>query len=246
VEHSAREGVIDSKEHEMLQAVVAAGQVSTREIMTPRVDIDAESIESSRRAFMDHLKAGRARRLLVYGRDLDDIRGVIYARDLYLKPRAPVGKLVKPAHFVPEQINLVQLLLHFRRENVEFAVVVDEYGGTAGLVSVGHVTDWILGSSHDAESATAPTTQRVDENTYRVSGNLSARAWAERFAVRQIDRHVDTVGGLILAALGRMPKAGDSVRIGNLTLTVERVNKRRIERILLRRDEWDPQREPSS
>ncbi|MHC4695983.1 MAG: hemolysin family protein [Planctomycetota bacterium] len=280
VEHSARDGVIDSKEHEMLQAVVAAGQVSTREIMTPRVDIAsvryadlvAESAvrtadpARSRQALVKRMQrtAHRAvapRRLVVCGRDLDDICGVVYARDLYINPRAPIETLIRPVQFIPEQVNLVQLLRHFRREEVRFAIVVDEYGGTAGLVSIDHVTKWILGTptldrptygglvgpASDEGSVregilvpATPATQQIDENTYRLSGNLSARHWAERFAVRQIDRHIDTVGGLILATLGRMPKAGDSVRIGNLTLTVEQVDKRRIERILLRRDVREP------
>ncbi len=280
----------------MLQAVVAAGQVSTREIMTPRVDIAsvrhadliAESAvraadpARSRQAFVKRIQrtargAVAPRRLVVYGRDMDDIRGVVYARDLYINPHAPIETLIRPVKFIPEQVNLVQLLRHFRRKKVGFAIVVDEYGGTAGLVSIDHVTKWILGTptldrlacgglgrtSTEEEAVregilapandgilapandgilapAAPATQQIDENTYRLSGNLSARHWAERFAVRRIDRHIDTVGGLILATLGRMPKVGDSVRIGNLTLTVEQVDKRRIGRILLRRDVCEP------
>lgn len=239
VEHSARDGIIDSEEHGMLQAVVAAGQVSTREIMTPRVDIEAQRLTASRQTFENWMQSEGKRRLLVYGKDLDDVRGVVYARDLYINSRAPISALMKPVQFVPEQINLVQLMRHFRRENVRFAVVVDEYGGTAGVVSIDHVIDWILGSAREAGPTEKPATQQIDENTYRIAGNLSARHWADRFAVRQIDRHIDTVGGLVLAALGRMPTPGDSVRVGNLTLTVERVDKRRIEQILLTRDTGD-------
>ncbi|UCE59618.1 MAG: HlyC/CorC family transporter [Phycisphaerales bacterium] len=236
VEHSARDGVIDSREHEMLQAIVATGKVSVREIMTPRVDIVAAPIGSSRRALLQQMQGGAKRRILVYREDLDDIRGVVNARDLHLTPAAPITRLVKPLRFIPQQANLVQLLRHFRHEGVQLAVVVDEFGGTAGFVSIEHVIKYILGGMRVDESSINPETQRIDENTYGVSGNLSARLLAERFALPRIERHIDTVGGLILATLGRMPSVGDSVRIGNLTLTVDRMDKRRIEWIILRRD----------
>ncbi|MFQ5589719.1 MAG: hemolysin family protein [Phycisphaerae bacterium] len=240
VERSAHDGTIDSREHEMLQAVVEAGKVSTREIMTPRVDIEAQRLTGSRATFVKRMQSTRTRRLLVYGRDLDDVRGVIHARDLYLEPHTPISALLKPVEFVPEQGNLMQLLRHFHRTSARFAVVVDEYGGTAGLISIGHIIDWMLGTARDDEVARIPEAQRIDENTYRVSGKLSARLWADRFAARRIDYRMDTVGGLVLAALGRMPAVGDSVRLGNLTLTVERINRRRIEQILVKRDTGSP------
>ena len=172
------------------------------------------------------------------GRDLDDIHGVVYARDVYLHPRAPLKTLVKPVHFVPEQINLVQLIRYFRSEKVEFAIVVDEYGGTAGLVSMEDVGEWIVGDLPDPDAVRpTPTTERLDENSYRVSGDLSVRLWADQFAVGEVERHIDTVGGLVLAKLGRLPHVGDTVRVGNLTLKVEAMDRHRIEHVLLQRSE---------
>jgi CBS domain containing-hemolysin-like protein len=127
-------------------------------------------------------------------------------------------------------------MYHFRNENIQFAMVVDEYGGTAGCVSADDVIEWIAGDVPDErDQPLALLTEKLGDDCYRVSGNLCARLWAERFAVRQVDRHIDTVGGLVVAKLGRVPRAGDSVRIRNLELTVESVSKRRIERILVRR-----------
>ncbi len=96
---------------------------------------------------------------------------------------------------------------------------------------------WIVGELPRSERPhPVALTERIDENTYRLDGDLSVREWAERFAVGEIDRHIDTVGGLILSKLGRMPRAGDCVHIRNLSLTVEEVRRRRIEWVLLRRE----------
>jgi putative hemolysin len=235
VELSARDGIIGSKEQDMLQAIVAAGHVSVREIMTPRVDMHALEIDKPRQTAVCAMLKGR-RHLVVYGKDLDDIRGVVYARDLSLHSDIPVKELVRPIRFIPEQTKLVQLLRYLRSANTELAVVVDEYGGTSGFVSFEHVIDWIIGGAGGDQAAEAPAAERIDDNTYRVLGNLSARLWADRFGAERVDRHIDTVGGLILSRLGRIPTVGDSVRIGNLSLTVEEMNNRRIEWIVLHRD----------
>jgi putative hemolysin len=240
VEHSAREGVIDSTENEMLQAVVALGDVSVREVMTPRVDICSVAIDpptADRTSVLQTIRRSGRRRLPVRGRDLDDIHGMLYARDLHLNPNVPIKTLIRRVHFVPEQVNLVQLLRHFRSEMIELAIVVDEYGGTAGLVTVEDVVEWIVGDLPDAETPRpAEPAERIDENTYRLPGALSVRDWADRFEVGEVDREVHTLAGLILAKLARLPRAGDTVRIRNLTLTVEAMERRRIQRVLLHRD----------
>jgi CBS domain containing-hemolysin-like protein len=236
VEHSARDGVIGSTEQEMLQAVVALHDVSVRDVLTPRVDIRFARLGQTRASIRDVFRASGRRRLPVCGRDLDDIRGILYARDFYLDGRKPLPKLTRRAHFVPEQIRLIHLLRHFREENIHLAIVVDEYGGTAGLVTVEDIVEWIVGELPDAEIPRPESlTERIDENTYRFPANLSARVWAERFGVGGVDRRIDTVGGFILAKLGRMPRPGDRIRIRNLTLTVETMQGRRIRQVLLQR-----------
>lgn len=236
VEHSAREGHINSTENELLQAIVELAEASVREVMTPRVDIEFIRTGDNPRAAYQTIKQSRRRILPVCGRDLDDVRGLVFARDALLTTGGAMPSLVRPVHFVPEQINLAQLVRHFHDEQSHFAIVVDEYGGTAGLVTVDDVVEWIVGGLPDSEAPrTAPVSERIDDDTYRLAGDLSVRDWAERFAVDEIDRHIDTIGGLILSKLGRLPREGDTVRIRNLTLTVEVMQKRRIGRVLLRR-----------
>lgn len=242
VDHSAQEGEITSNENEMLQSVITFADISVREIMTPRVDVRSIHDTTSPAELLAIVKAEKRRRLPVTGKDLDDIRGMLYCRDVLLNPDAPIEKLAKPAHFVPEQVNLLQLLQHFRDNNIHMAIVVDEFGGTAGLVTMEDILAYVVGVLPDAEQIRPVLSEQIDENTYRLSGNLSARAWADRFGVETFDRSVDTVAGLILARLGRLPKTGDTVHIRNLTLTVERLDRRRIDRVLLtRRPEPTPE-----
>jgi len=236
VEQSAREGVINSTENEMLQAVVALGEISVRDVMTPRVDIRSIPMDADRGSILSIIAESGRRRLPVCGRDLDHIAGVLYARDTYLNPDSPIRAIMRPVHFVPEQVNLMQLLRHFRGNRNQLAIVVDEYGGTAGVVTSADVVRLIVGELPDSgPPGSESITEQIDENTYRVSGDLSVRVWADRFAVGEIDRHVDTVAGLILSKLGRVPRAGDCVHMRNLVLTVESVRQRRIERVLLHR-----------
>ena len=214
--------------------------------MTPRVDIRSIRDSTSNPDVLAIVKAEKRRRLPIIGRDLDDIRGVLYGRDILLSPDVPMAKLMKPAHFVPEQVNLVQLLQNFRNNNIHMAIVVDEFGGTSGLVTMDDILAYVVGILPDSDQTPPVLSEQIDENTYRISGNLSARAWADRFGVETFDRSVDTVAGIILARLGRLPKTGDTVHIRNLTLTVERLDRRRIDRVLLtRRPEPTPE-EPQS
>ncbi len=235
VEQSAGEGVINETENGMLQAIVALGDVSVREVMTPRVDIRAVSIDDDRTTMLEMMRTTGRRRIPVRGRDLDDIRGVVYARDFHLNPSTPLRSLLRRVHFVPEQANLIQLMRCFRAGGTHLAIVVDEFGGSVGLVTAKDMVAWIAGDISD-EGSPQPEhpTEQVDENTYRLSGSLSARILAERFSVGDIEPHVDTVAGLILTKLGRVPKNHDEIRIGNLTLEVESMRNHRIERVLLR------------
>lgn len=237
VDHSARDGHIDATENDWLQAVVSLSDNSVREVMTPRVDIQFVAIDSDRNTARSTATAAHRRLLPVCDGDLDTIRGVLRVRDLYLKPNDSVRSLTRLIGFVPAQANLMQLLQHFREKGSQLAIVVDEYGGTAGLVTTEDVVQRIVGvlPDTDRESVTSET-ERIDENTYRIAGDLSARVWADRFGGGEIHRHVDTVAGLILSRLGRLPTVGDCVRIRNLSLTVESMKGRRIERVVLQRD----------
>ncbi len=237
VEHSAREGHIDAAENDMLQAVVGLTEISVREVMTPRVDIEKISLHGDLRKTHAIFAKTKKRLLPVCGRDLDDIRGILPTRRALLFPDAKISTLSHPPEFVPEQANLAHVMQHFRTARSHLAIVVDEYGGTSGIVTNDNLVARIVGDlPMTDDSDERSSTERIDDNNYRVDGNLSVRTWAERFAVGEIDDHIDTVGGLILSKLGRIPHVGDEVHVRNLTLKVESMSRQRIQHVLINRN----------
>jgi len=229
VEMSARQGVINTRENEILQQIVALPETSVRSIMVPRMDLVAVSIEADRETVKQRIRDSGKKKLPVFGRDLDDILGLIHAIDLHVHPNRPPGKLLKPAHFVPEQANLLQMVQDFRRTGTQLAIVVDEHGGTSGLISLEDVMEHIVGDIADAdEEPAAPTVEVIDERTYRLSGGISVRSLADYFGVRPGAEGVETLGGFMLSQLGRLPRPDDVVHTANLKLTVERVAARRV------------------
>lgn len=234
VEMSARQGVINVRENEILQQIVALPETSVRSVMVPRVDIVAVSVDADRETVCQRIRDSGKKKLPVFGRDLDDILGLIHALDLRLTPDRPLGALLKSAHFVPEQANLLQMVQDFRRTGTQLAVVVDEHGGTSGLVTLEDVMEHIVGDIADADEApSAPTIEVIDERAYRLSGGISVRALADYFGVRPGAEGVETLGGFMLSQLGRLPQPGDVVLAANLRLTVERVAARRVEQVLV-------------
>ena len=237
VEHSARGEVISSRENQMLRAVVSLGAVTVQHVMTPRVDIESVSVEDDREKMIRAFRETGRRRLPVRTHDLDHIVGWLLVRDLILNPGMDIAKLIRPTYYVPEHVDLVQLLRCFRTEGVHVAIVVDEYGGTTGLVSMQDLLQRIVGDLREYEAVSpASRVEVIDENTYRLPGSLSADLWADRFDVGEIDRGINTIGGLIWARLGRLPVKGDRVRIRNLTLAVDSMDNRRIRTVILHRE----------
>ena len=236
VEQSARAGVIDSDENEMLQAVVELGEVTVREVMTPRVDVAWVRATATPSDVLATMQQTGHRKLPVCRTDLDDVLGIVEARQLHLQPDRPLTKLLTPVQFVPEQIRLLQLLRLLRERQITLAIVVDEYGGTSGIVFLKDVVRRIVGDVVEEESvALDAVLQRVDDNTYLLPGSLSVREWAGRLALREGERHIDTLAGLVLSRLGRVARAGDAVSVGNLTLTVAKLQGRRIEQVRVHR-----------
>lgn len=240
VELSGKQGIINPREHEMLLGVVSLPSVTVRAIMVPRVDIRAIPLDASgpeiRRVFVE----SGLKKVPVFGTNLDDIQGLLYARDFFLRPTASITDLIKPIHFVPENVNLAQLTENFTSKKTPLLIVVDEFGGVAGLVTLKDLFRQIVGELDRTRSdASTKAFHPIDERTYRISGSLSVQPWKDAFnSVRKIP-DVDTMGGLVLSILGRLPEKGDTVRIGNITLTVDKLDGRRIDEILLHAEPQD-------
>ncbi len=244
IERSTGHQVINSLESDMLQAVVGLADVNVRSVLVPRVDMIAVSLRDAHEVIRSRFEQCGKTKLPVFGRDLDDMRGLLYARDFHLNPGRNVEQLLRPVTFVPEQADLIQVIRHFRRTHTQLAIVVDEYGGVAGLVTLEDVLEEIVGDLRGPAEEDQPLAQFLDDNTYRLSGQLGVRDWASLFGITTIDADVDTLGGLITARLGRIPRVGDTVQTGNLSLTVESLHGRRVGTLILRRSPGDAEVSP--
>ena len=234
VEMSQHQRIIDADENAMLGGVIQLNELKVRDIMVPRVDIVAFDLRDDSQNLYRIMRERHLPKIPVYDGDIDHIKGLIYAKDLFLHHDCPPRLLVRKAQFVPDVISLTQLLDHFRRTRSQLAMVVDEFGGITGLVTIQDVAGQIVGElAPDGEGENEPTWERLDDRHYRISGRVSVRDWAEQFDIRRFDDRVSTLAGLIVAGLGRLPVVGDQLRLGNVLMTVELLRGRRVEWIRL-------------
>ncbi len=244
LELSRRQGVIDPQEQRILRQALDLGRVKVDQLMTPRVDMLAFNMEDRPSKLLELFKQTNLRQVPVYRKNLDHIEGFISARRALLYPprsRLELHSLIEPAMFVPQQQRADQLLAQFRQEGKTIAVVVDEYGGTAGLVTLEDVAEYLVGDIAGAyDEGSQPLVEKLDEGCWRVSAELSTRDWAQAFGQNLPDEMrktlgvVHTLGGLVMALLGRAAQVGDTVHIGNLAITVEALDGRRIDLVTVR------------
>lgn len=237
LELSQHHGVIDATEEQLLQQVLSLSQLRVRDIMTPRVDIKAYDIVDPPILLIELIRATRLECIVVYEDDLDHIVGLAYARQVLLKRpknQKEASTLVRQATFVPESQRADKLLVHFRKMGTTMAIAVDEYGGTAGIVTLEDVVEQMIGHiSGPYEGQQDQPVQQLGPGQWRVSADLPVHEWAHAIGTLHQIPGVSTIGGLVMAKLGKLPKAGDVALMGNLQFKVESMNGRRIESLLL-------------
>ena len=228
---SRQRGLISNDENQLLAEVVELGLLKVRHVMRPRVDMVACSLSAKPDEARELMSEKGLTKVAVYGNNIDDIVGVVNLRDLLLEPEKPLGELVADVEFVPEQKTVESLLEFFRQSRCDTAIVVDEYGGIAGQVSVEDIVEELIGPLEEREHVEA--VEHIGPLEYRLCGDLSIHDWGSIFGVDPAQSRLSTVGGLTTALLGRIPVEGDVAKVKNLTFTVEKVHKRRIESIIL-------------
>ncbi|MBN2446591.1 MAG: HlyC/CorC family transporter [Phycisphaerae bacterium] len=246
LEMNLRHGVLNPTEDMMLREVINLGYLRARDIMVPRVDIQAFDINAPATQLHKLLRATRLKKVPVYDGSIDNLLGLIHAKVLCFNPQRPIRQLISPVHFVPELITGEQLLHHFRDTRSQLAITIDEYGGVAGLVTLEDLLEHIVGDIYDPDDATEPAEiEHISATEYFISGRLNVQFWIETFGLPHLPERVTTVGGLVTARLGRTARVGDRVRTANVELEVTSVDHRRIERLRLRLIE-PPPREPAA
>ncbi len=231
---SREEGVISRHEHDLLTEIIELPEIRAQEIMTPRVDLvmidaDAPAVEAVALA----RREGHSKLLLRDPRS-DEVVSWVDAREIFLAGESGrVSDYAKPPLFVSEFDRADRILGVLRERHQRLAVVVDEYGGTAGIVTVEDVVEEIVGEIGDEDAAPDEPIRRVDEETYLLSGDVSVRDWRPVFGMGTDLPNTVTVGGLATALLGRAPREGDDIRFGNVRLEILSVRRRRVETLRL-------------
>jgi len=240
VERGGATGVLEAEEEQMIHAVIELGDRRIHEVMVPRIDIDAVDVQANFRDVVDKMIEASHSRLPVYEDSIDNVVGILYAKDLlrFLKGedrRPSLRELVRTPFFAPESMTVDDLLHEFQRRKVHIAIVLDEFGGTAGMVTIEDLLEEIVGEIQDEYDVEEPLVVRLPDDQARIDGRASIDDLVELYGLHLEEDEVeqfDTVGGLVFHRLGGVPHVGDVVSVDGLTLTVESTDGRRVGKVL--------------
>jgi CBS domain containing-hemolysin-like protein len=236
---SAAEVMSEEEGRELLQSIVDFTETVVREVMTPRPDIIAVRADATLADLRVLFREEQYSRMPVYRDSLDNVLGIVYVKDMVAVPpgtEPPLTTLMRSAYFVPESKRAAELLKEMQRRQVQMAVVVDEYGGTAGLVTVEDLLEEIVGEIRDEYDVESETVTDEGGGTFVFSGKVSVDEVRDRLGVEIEREGFETVGGFLLSHLGRMPYVGETFDVEALEFEVLEVERRRITKVRVRRD----------
>ncbi len=228
VEVTREQGHIPPHEGEMIEEVMGLSETRVREVMAPRVDIVAVEEGATLEELVEVFRKTRRTKVPVYRETIDHIRGIAYVKKALLGPAESLKEVTGPVTFVPEAKTAESLLYEFQKTRLKMAVVVDEYGGTAGVVTLADLVEEIVGPIGDEYEAPERLVEEMGPGRYRLAGDLSIREWNELFNTDLESERLSTLGGFVVYLLGHMPRRGDTADYQNVRFTVEEVRKHRI------------------
>ena len=245
VDVGAREGVVDRTEREMIHKVFELEDTIVREVIVPRPDMFCLDVRTPPDSILDLLREHLHSRVPVFEESVDQIVGVLYTKDLLphlrgLPPGFDLRVHLHPPYFVPESKRADALLREFQAKKLHLAIVVDEYGGTAGLVTLEDLLEELVGEIRDEFDEDERLIQRVDARTFRVSGKLSIDELNTAAHLEVPNESFDTVGGWVLDLFGRVPHKGEKKDADGVTVSVEKVERTRVLEVLVTLRETKP------
>ena len=241
-ELGVEKGTIEEEEHDLINGIVSFKSVTAREIMTPRVDIAAIPVDATFEELMSVINESGHSRIPLYEKDLDNIKGVIIAKDLLpfikkkeLSQNINLLKIAREAIFVPSSKHINDLLHEFQEKKIHLAIVVDEYGGTAGLISLEDILEEIVGEIRDEHDKEENEITKLSDNSYLLLGKLSIdelnELLNENFSSENDD--YDTLGGFVFNHAGTIPEQGYSFVFNNYKFTIKEIVHNRINKVLV-------------
>jgi putative hemolysin len=248
IDTAEQEGLIEGEERKLLQSIVDFGDTLVREVMTPRPDIVAVSEQATIGELRALFREQEYSRFPVYKESLDNIAGFVFIKDLVALGVAddsrPIITIIRPAVVVPETKRVTELLKQFQRHQTQCAIVVDEYGGTAGLVTIEDLLEEIVGEIRDEYDVESEPVVDEGHGRFVFSGKVDVDEIAQRLDVHIEREGFETVGGYLLSHLGRVPAVGERFDIDGLTVEVLDAERRRINRVRIVKHEAPVEAEP--
>jgi magnesium and cobalt transporter len=239
LEAGEERGFITRQEGEMIESIFEFKDTLAREIMVPRVDITCVSQDSPIADIIEVLMERGHSRLPVFKDNIDHIQGILLAKDLLVfwhKPETEIdlSKVLRPAFFIPEAKKISDLLRDFVEKKIQIAIVIDEYGGTSGLITIEDILEEIVGEIYDEYDTQEPRLVPQEDGSVVVDARLEIENLADHFGIEVPEGEFESVGGLMIHHLGKVPQVNDTVITQNLEFTVTAADERRVKQIRVR------------
>ncbi len=242
-------GLVSNEESDMVFGVLDLKETKAHSIMIPRIEISSAPFDASLGEIIKLVAECGHTRILIHKENIDQIVGILHAKDL-LKlwgedPYTVIpAEILRKPYFVPENRLLSDLLRDLKERKNHLAVVTDEYGGTAGIVTIEDILEEIVGDIQDEHDNDLPLVTRLDQDRFLVDARLEAEKLEEDFGVKLPEADFESVGGFIIHLLGRIPDSGETFSFENLDITIQSADQRKINKVLIQRK--PPPSEPSS
>lgn len=238
-------GIFRETETEMINSIFEFDDTVAKEVMTPRTDIVALNLEATREEILDVIVEENFSRIPVYEESIDNIIGILYVKDLFamikkhIQWEVSLKDIIRPVHFVPEYKKIDELFKEMQKSKTHIAVVIDEYGGTAGLLTIEDLLEEIVGNIFDEYDDVVLDFEKIDDNTYIVSGMLDIGEVNDILDTDIPEEEFDTISGMLLSHSGKMPEVGYELTIDNIYFRIEEVDDKRISKIRVEKRDID-------
>lgn len=241
VDVGEEQGVLNNEESEIINNVFDFGQSFASDIMTPRTNMETISIDAKKEELDEFLVECKHSRIPVYGESIDNIVGVLHMKDIVTfiaEGRKPVLKdMLRQTYYAYENMNIIDLFKSMKKMNVSLAIVVDEYGGTEGLVSIEDIVEELVGDIYDEYDLNNEKIYKVSDNEFIVEASMHINDFNDYFNKNLQEVKNDSIGGLVIDYLNRLPKTGDLVKVSGITLICEKVDRYKIDLVRVRFNE---------
>ncbi len=233
-------GLISNEESDMVYGVLDLKETKAHSIMIPRTEISSAPINTTLGAAIELVSECGHTRIPIYNKNIDEIAGILHAKDLLkLWGQDPQSKIsssmLRKPYFVPRNRKISELLKDLRKEKTHLAIVTDEYGGTAGIITVEDILEEIVGEIMDEHDDETPLMTPLDDNTILVDARLEEEKLEEHFGIKLPEGEYESVGGFVIHLLGQIPKVGKKILFEDLEMTIKSADRRKIDKILIKR-----------